>query len=168
MPFTSGQSGNPKGRPKKDRALTAMLEAAGGRTVERVNPESGDMEKLTLRKAAISGVWQGLTEGQITFLNGSKLPLYSKDYVELVKWLFSHVDGPPKQQVEMSGPGGGPIETRATNDPDEALDHAERAYLAALRDRAARAQSPAVGSAASDDCDTDRGAAAVPPVSVPG
>lgn len=131
-PFVKGQTANPNGRPKKDRALTAMLEAAGARTVERANPDTGDVEKVTLRKAAIAGVWQGLTEGQVTFLNGSKLPLYSKDYVELVKWLFTHIDGPPKQQVELSSDPNAPLKVLVEYaDPD---DHTAEAAPGATAD----------------------------------
>ena len=34
MPFQKGQTGNPNGRPPKSRALTEILEAAGGKTIE--------------------------------------------------------------------------------------------------------------------------------------
>lgn len=109
-PFPPGESGNPKGRPKKDRALTAMLEAAGARTVDA---EDG---RASLRKLAIQGVWEAVTEGRVRFRSGAEMPLYSKDYVELVKFLFTHIDGPAKTVVEQRGDPDAPLTIRVIYD----------------------------------------------------
>ena len=39
MTFKPGQSGNPNGRPPKSRALTALLEKAGGRKISVLQPD---------------------------------------------------------------------------------------------------------------------------------
>lgn len=90
--FQPGQSGNPKGRPKKDRALTTLLEAAGTRMV------ATDDGRMQLRKIAIANIWDAVTRGRVRFLDGYEMPLHAKDYVELIKFLFTHIDGPAKPE----------------------------------------------------------------------
>lgn len=115
-----GQSGNPKGRPPKDRALTAILERAGAKSVE-VNGKS-----VTSRQLLARLVWQAVLSGRVDLLASDKAPvmlpdgepitvgldLDGKQWVELVKFLYGHIDGPPKQQVEVGGRDGGDIVVR--------------------------------------------------------
>lgn len=89
MTFKPGQSGNPKGRPKKDRALTAILERAGSRTVEI------DGKAVSGRQLMARQVWEGITTGEVTFPGGKKLQLSPQDWKDFVKWAYSHIDGPP-------------------------------------------------------------------------
>lgn len=94
-PFQAGHSGNPKGRPPKDRALTTILERAGSKTVE-----VGD-KKVSGKNLVAALVWQGITTRQIEFPDGDKMKLQPYHWLELVKWMYGHIDGPPKQ-----GPSG--------------------------------------------------------------
>lgn len=101
--FQPGTSGNPKGRPKKDRALTAMLEAAGGRMVDT------DDGRVSRRKLAIEGVWQGITEGKVAFPDGTQITLDGAQYAAMLKFVFGQIDGPPKSEVALTGKDGADI-----------------------------------------------------------
>jgi hypothetical protein len=35
--------------------------------------------------------------------DGSRMIVDPKDWLETVKWVYAHIDGPPKAQLEQSG-----------------------------------------------------------------
>lgn len=93
--WTKGQSGNPKGRPPKERALTRIL-AEGGN-----EPLVMGGETLTGNVALARRIWHFVTLGEIT-LGGTTLRAESvADWLAAVKWLYTHIDGPA--QVEGDG-----------------------------------------------------------------
>lgn len=88
--FKPGQSGNPNGRPQKNRAWTEILERAGNAT-EQVK------DKRLARKRLIADlVMQAAATGRITFPNERELVAEFKEWADFVKWIYTHIDGPAR------------------------------------------------------------------------
>jgi hypothetical protein len=92
-----GESGNPKGRPRKSRALTDILERAGSKVV------TVDGKKIAGKRWLGTALWELATTGGVTLPNGTILVVEPKDWLETVKWIYAHIDGPPKAQMEQTG-----------------------------------------------------------------
>lgn len=99
MPFKKGTSGNPSGRPPKNRAFTDILERAGANTVEY------NGKKISGKRLLSVLVWQGLTTGEITLPDGKVLKLSPRDWMDMVKWVYAQIDGPPKAEVDLTSAG---------------------------------------------------------------
>ena len=93
-----GQSGNPKGRPPKARAMTALLERAGAKTVEMP-----DGKRIAGRRFVASAMWEMATTGQVTMLDGQVWKVTPAEWFDAVKWIYAQVDGAPKQSIELDG-----------------------------------------------------------------
>lgn len=94
-----GESGNPSGRPPKNRALTDLLEKAGSKTIEiDGKPISG---KRILARLA----WDLAVTGKATFPDGTSLALDPSDWLGLVKWIYTHIDGPPRAELDVTSDG---------------------------------------------------------------
>lgn len=100
MPFVKGQSGNPAGRPPKSRALTDLLEKAGSRSVEMPDGKHVSGKRLIARLA-----WELATTGRAMFPDGKTLEIEPSDWLALVKWIYSHIDGPPRGEVDLTTAG---------------------------------------------------------------
>jgi hypothetical protein len=124
MKFQKGQSGNPAGRPPKSRALTAILEAAGNKTL----PTQVDGKAHARKHLLAAQMWQAATEGEITLPNGQKMELSPEDMIAAAKWIYTHIDGPPKGELELSGT----LHTQSTVNL-KALSDAELDTLETLR-----------------------------------
>jgi len=97
--YQPGQSGNPRGRPKKDRALTDLLEKAGSATVEYHG------KNISGKRLMAQMVWQGIVAGEVEFPDGKHLRLSPQDWKDFVKWAYSHIDGPPRAEVDVTSAG---------------------------------------------------------------
>jgi len=113
MPFQKGQSGNPAGRPPKDRALTDLLEKAGKRTIEV------DGRKVAKSRFLADAIWEAITEKKITLPNNTVMDVGPNDWWAAVQFVYKHIDGPPRQSVDLTT-GGEPLKiVNIGIDPDK-------------------------------------------------
>lgn len=90
-----GQSGNPKGRPKKSRALTEILARGGSKTIEDADGKRRSGKRIVARL-----LWQAATTGVVQFPDTKEtmtIPL--SDWLGIIKFLYTHIDGPPDQAL---------------------------------------------------------------------
>lgn len=97
--WVKGVSGNPAGRPKKDRALTDILEKAGKRSVEI------EGQKVAKNRFLAAAVWQAVTEKQVTLPTGEIIELRTDEWWEAVKFIYRHIDGPPRAGLDVTTNG---------------------------------------------------------------
>lgn len=98
MKFVKGQSGNPKGAPRKEDSIRKCLRASMADTIT-IPGKNGEPDTV-------------LTKGQ--FLSQKLFQIAAQGDLNAIKLCIDNVDGQAKQQVEMSGPEGGPIENQIT------------------------------------------------------
>lgn len=103
MPWQKGQSGNPKGRPPKKRALSEILERAGAASL-LVDGKSVSGKRLVARL-----LWSVATTGGAVLPDGRELAVTPKDWLEVVKFIYSQVDGPPPRDVNVGGQADNPL-----------------------------------------------------------
>ena len=84
-PFKKGQSGNPKGRPRKLPELDALLADVLGE----------EKDGMTAAEAILKKLRQEATKGNL----------------RAAEILLNRAYGMPKQKTELSGPEGGAVET---------------------------------------------------------
>lgn len=100
-----GQSGNPKGRPPKQRALTTILEKAGNRTMPVGDKRKGRKHVLA------EMLWSAVTTGKLIFPAESEadepkvLELDGDDWFDVVQFLYKHIDGPARSEVDVTSGG---------------------------------------------------------------
>lgn len=104
MPWQKGQSGNPRGRPKKPRQLTTQLERSLSRNITL-----SDGTHINGKRYVASIVRQALTTGEVTLASGKKMDLSPDDIIALMRWAFAQIDGPPPAKHELTGADGGAI-----------------------------------------------------------
>ncbi len=92
-----GISGNPAGRPKKERALTRILELHGDKFIEYQG------SKITAKHLLANLLWQLALKGEVELPGGETIKGNLDDWLDAVKLIYSQVDGPPKQELDVSG-----------------------------------------------------------------
>jgi hypothetical protein len=97
--WKKGKSGNPNGRPPKNRALTEILEKAGSQSVEV------DGKKVASKRIVAALLWQVATTGMATFPDGSILSVSPQDWLAVVKFIYAQIDGPPKAEMDVTSNG---------------------------------------------------------------
>jgi len=98
--FRPGQSGNPNGRPTKKRALTEILERAGAATV------LVDGKKITGKHLVARLLWQAATTATVQFPDSVPMGVALEDWIAIVKFIYTQVDGPPKSEMDITSDGG--------------------------------------------------------------
>ena len=102
--WKKGVSGNPKGRPPKGRALTEILKVSLDKKVLGKGARRARIRaKTRLAEMAI----EGLISGEIEFGNGKKIKLSASDWKDMMKWIYTHVDGSAIIRQEISAPSEG-------------------------------------------------------------
>jgi hypothetical protein len=121
-----GQSGNPSGRPLKERTLTKILEAAGNKTIE----VEGDDKRVARKRLTAEVLWQAASTGKATFPKGDIFTLDIKDWFDVTQFLYKQIDGPPQQAVDVTSGGK---ELKETQIDDTRFDRAILTLADALR-----------------------------------
>lgn len=89
---------NVKGRPSKDRALTQILQ----RSLAVTEHVDGD-KKLARKRILADLITQAVTTGKVTFPNGGgTLVATFDDWTALARWIFTHIDGPARQEIDLT------------------------------------------------------------------
>ena len=103
MPWVKGQSGNPNGRPPKSRALTAILERAGSRTVEI------DGKRVSGKRFMAQALFEIVTTGETRLASGREIVAGPQAWLEIVKFVYAQIDGPPPKDVNIGGQEDNPF-----------------------------------------------------------
>jgi hypothetical protein len=61
-------------------------------------------------------LWQLATTGECELPSGKKLAVSPIDWLDVVKWLYHHIDGPAPQSMKISGDSDEPLTIRYVND----------------------------------------------------
>lgn len=114
MPFQQGNRANPNGRPPKQRALTAILEAELAKTVD-----IGADKRLAGKRQVARLITEFLTTGRVVFPDGRELCAKSIDeYFTVARWLYRHVDG-EKTLLDVTSLGESIVQRVEIIVPDE-------------------------------------------------
>lgn len=112
--FKPGQSGNPKGRPPKKRALTDLLQKRGSRTLLDVDGKKRSANRILARL-----VWELATTGVVVLPNGQEVAAENfDDMMKVWKFIYHHIDGPPLKDVDITS-GGQPVKGYAVFSPED-------------------------------------------------
>jgi hypothetical protein len=87
MPFTPGQSGNPRGRPRKNKTLTDLLSKYRNAKIEE-----GKYKGMKAQDALIKEIW--------------RCAIFDRDMVA-AKYIFDRLDGKPVETLRTEIAGGG-------------------------------------------------------------
>lgn len=119
---------------KKDRTWTKLLEASGSRAVKHPRFE----HTLTRRKLIAEMTLEAVTTGKIFFPDGTEIQIGSSEWLGMVRWLYTHIDGPAPTKVQLSSP---PEESIRVEDVTPTSTADRLARLAALYEQV-RARLP--------------------------
>lgn len=99
MPFQKGKSGNQNGRPPKNRALTQILEAVGDTKIKY------GAKQVPRKQVLAQIIWEVANSGKATLPDGTSLTVAPQDWFGIVKFLYTHIDGPAKAELDVTSNG---------------------------------------------------------------
>lgn len=92
--------------------MTAILETALSKTID-----VGEGRQSARKRVLAELMAEFVTTGRATMPDGRILDAAPKDWIETVKWVYAHIDGPPKQELELSGSLGFVVDIDADDPP---------------------------------------------------
>jgi len=111
--WQTGKSGNPGGRRK--RLLTAVLDQVG-----KVPLVDADGKQIDGRLFVAQRLWELVEHGRTTLLDGQEVVVDMANWLDIVKFIYGQVDGPPPREVDVGGQLDGPVVIVINGvDPDE-------------------------------------------------
>lgn len=109
MGLHKGQTNNRAGRPGKERALTTILQRVLAETRAVPDSERKTAGKQLLARYVVDAVLTGKLPYQVTVPldTGGTLEVDAQlapaQWLDLAKWLYTHLDGPPPAQIQADG-----------------------------------------------------------------
>lgn len=92
--FEKGQSGNPRGRPKKGQTFTDILKGQGELLdVSIKDPNTGESTPITRKEAISDKLWRLALAGDVA----------------AIRYIYDRVDGRPMETAEINGKNGGAL-----------------------------------------------------------
>jgi Family of unknown function (DUF5681) len=93
--WQAGQSGNPKGRPRRGRPLTELLRLKG----EMLVYVGG--QTLTAQEYLAKALWQFALTGEVRLMGKDLQAASVTEWASVVKWLYSYIE--PSKMSESDG-----------------------------------------------------------------
>jgi hypothetical protein len=95
--WPAGTSGNPNGRPPVSRALSGILERAGGRRLKGPDGKSREARELVAQS-----VWELAATGRVELAGGRPLEVEGvREWLSVVGWIFERIEGKPKASAAL-------------------------------------------------------------------
>ncbi len=77
----------------------------------------GKSTKVARKRLLADLLWQIAATGKATFPDGTVLEVSPNDYLGVVKFIYQHIDGPPKTNLDVTS-GGETIDIKVIYDAD--------------------------------------------------
>ena len=92
---------NPKGRPKKGRTWTSLLDKAGRRMLDLP-----DGSRLSAKRLIARYLIDLALAGETTLATGVGIKVAdTEDWFNVIKFIYGQIDGPPKAEVDVTSGG---------------------------------------------------------------
>jgi hypothetical protein len=75
-----------------------------------------DGTKVARKRLMARYLWEGITTGEIKFPNGQVIKLSPNDILDIIQFLYKHIDGPPITNIDLTS-GGQAIQVEYINAP---------------------------------------------------